>query len=150
MNASRPLFPLCVRAAIGAATLAAGGGLAGCVGNPFGNHPVDPASPVAAEVAQLGRKDGPFPTFNAIPNPPTDVRPAPRYGKEADRVAEAGAALIRETEPGTWTLQDTDAFAEKARRDAGPALDPGDPVQTEAEARALRERATPPPPRTPR
>lgn len=123
--------------------------LAGCVGNPFGSHPVDPSSPVAAEVAQLSRKPGKFPTFASIPNPPTDVRPAPQFGKAATSVSAAGDALIAATQPSTWTLQGTDQFAEKARRDAGPALEPANPATAEAFAKELRERATPPPPRQP-
>ena len=147
MTLSRPFFPNAVRS--GATLIALSGGvlLAGCVGNPFGAHPVDPASPVAAEVAQLSRKGGKFPTFASIPNPPTDVRPAPQFGRAAASVTSAGEALIAATEPSTWTLQGTDQFAEKARRDAGPTLEPAKPAEAEAFARELRERATPPPPR---
>ena len=140
MNAPRLLFPTLI-------ALSGGALLAGCVGNPFGNTAIDQTSPVAADVARLGRQPGKFPTFASIPNPPTDIRPAAQYGMSADRVTAAGDALIRATEPGTWTLQGTDAFAEKARRDAGPAIDPARPGDAEAFARELRERATPPPPR---
>jgi hypothetical protein len=59
----------------------------------------------------------------------------------------AGAALERDTAPDTWTLNATDAFVEKARRDAGPQIEPPKPGDAEAFARELRERATPPPPR---
>ena len=147
MTPSRPLFPNAARCAAGLIALSGGVLLAGCVGNPFGDHKVDPTSPVAAEVTQLSRKDGKFPTFASIPNPPKDVRPAPQFGRAAASVTSAGDALIAATEPSTWTLQATDAFAEKARRDAGPALEPANPAQAEAFAKELRERATPPPPR---
>lgn len=147
MNAPRPLFQSPVRTGL---ILAAVAGLAGCAGNPFRERPVDPASPVAKEVAERIHPKTGFPGFASIPNPPTDLRPAAQYGRQSAQLDAAGKALIAATEPGTWTLQNTDAFAEKARRDAGPPLSPANPGQTEAEAKALRERATPPPPRTSR
>lgn len=147
MNAPRLFFPIAARAAAGLTAAAGALAVGGCVGSPFGEHKVDPASPVAAEVAQLIRKDGKYPTFASIPQPPKDIRPAPQYGRAADQVEQAGQALIAATEPGTWTLDNTEAFAETARRSAGPALDPANPADAEAFARELRERATPPPPR---
>lgn len=147
MNASRPLFPIRVRHA--APLLAAGGCLilGGCMGSPFKDTKVDPASPVAADVARLTREDAKFPTFAGIPKAPNDLRPLAQYGRDADRVLAAGAELMRATAPETWTLQGTDDFAEKARRDAGPQIEPPKPGDAEAFARELRERATPPPPR---
>lgn len=145
MNASRPLFPTVPGAGTALALLAASVLLSGCVGNPFVDAKIDPASPVAADVARLTRQDGKFPTFAGIPKAPTDIRPLAQYGRDADAVLAAGAALERATAPGTWTLQGTDAFADKARRDAGPQIEPPKPGDAEAFARELRERATPPP-----
>ncbi|TAJ73158.1 MAG: hypothetical protein EPO51_05820 [Phenylobacterium sp.] len=119
--------------------------LSGCVGNPFADSKIDPASPVAADVARLTRQDGKFPTFASIPKAPTDIRPLAQYGRDARSVLAEGAALEQATAPGTWTLQGTDDFAEKARRDAGPQIEPPKPGDAEAFARSLRERATPPP-----
>lgn len=147
MNAPRPLFPVAARTAAGLAVAAGCLLSAGCVGNPFGSAKIDPTSPVAADVARLGRQDGKLPTFASIPNPPTDVRPAPQYGRDARRTLAAGDALVAATEPSTWTLKDTATFAEAARRDAGPALQPANPGDAEAFAKSLRDRATPPPPR---
>ena len=144
MNASRPLFPNNLRPLAVAAGCAL---LGGCIGNPFKDAKIDPASPVAPEVARLTRQDAKFPTFTSIPNPPGDIRPPAQYGRSADGVLAAGKALETATAPGTWTLQGTDEFAEKARRDAGPQLEPPKPGDAEAFARELRERATPPPPR---
>jgi hypothetical protein len=121
--------------------------LAGCIGNPFKDAKIDPNSPVAGDVARLTRSDGKYPTFAAIPNPPTDMRPVAQYGQSANDVLAAGQALVTATEPGTWTLQGTDAFAAKARRDVGPQIEPPAPGDAEEFARKLRERATPPPPR---
>lgn len=134
-----------LRAISGAALVAAGLTLSGCAS---GDTKIDPSSPVAAEVARLthGSKAR-MPKFSDIPNPPSDIRPLPRYGKAAAEVQAAGEALIAATAPGTWTLSGTDDFAAKARADAGPELPPANPGDAEAFARALRERATPPPPR---
>ena len=144
MNAPRPLFPIAARIATGLAVACAGALLAGCASS---DTTIDPTSPVAGEVAKLSRQPGKFPSFASIPNPPKDVRPAPQYGVAAKRLTAAGEALIAATEPVTWTLSGTDAFAEAARRDAGPALEPAKPGDAEAFARELRDRATPPPPR---
>lgn len=145
MNASRPLFPTAPGAANALALLAGAILLSGCAGNPFAESKIDPTSPVAGEVARLSREDGKFPTFASIPKTPTDIRPLAQYGQDANAILAAGAALERATAPGTWTLDGTDDFADKARRDAGPQIEPPKPGDAEAFARELRERATPPP-----
>lgn len=147
MNASRPLFPTIPGVATALAIAAGSVLLSGCVGNPFKDTKIDPASPVAGEVARLTRQDGKFPTFASIPKAPTDIRPLAQYGVDANAILAQGAALEAATAPGTWTLQGTDDFADKARRDAGPQIEPPKPGDAEAFARSLRERATPPPPR---
>jgi len=144
MNASRPPFLNAARsAALAGCCLVA----AGCTGVPFTDAKIDPASPVAAEVAKMTRQDAKFPTFAGIPAKPTDVRPVAQYGRDARGVLAAGDAVVTATAPGTWTLQGTESFAERARSDAGPQIEPPKPGDAEAFARALRERATPPPPR---
>ncbi|MBU1377902.1 MAG: hypothetical protein KKA30_18180 [Alphaproteobacteria bacterium] len=147
MNASRPLFPTVPGVANALALLAGSVLLTGCVGNPFAETKIDPASPVAADVARMSRAAGKFPTFASIPKAPTDIRPLAQYGRDAKTILAEGAALEQATAPGTWTLQGTDDFAEKARKDAGPQVEPPKPGDAEAFARSLRERATPPPPR---
>lgn len=145
MNASRPFFPKKPWAGTALAVVAGSLLLGGCVGNPFKDAKVDPASPVAPDVTRLTRQPGKFPTFASIPKAPTDIRPLAQYGRDAYAVLAEGKALTQATAPGTWTLQGTDAFAEKARRDAGPQIEPPKPGDAEAFARELRERATPPP-----
>lgn len=149
MNASRPPFLYAVRSSapgfaglVGVCLVAAG-----CTGVPFTDAKIDPASPVAADVARMTRQDAKFPTFAGIPPKPTDVRPIAQYGRDARGVMAAGEAVVAATEPGTWTLQGTEAFAERGRSDAGPQIEPPKPGDAEAFARELRERATPPPPR---
>ncbi|WP_340645255.1 hypothetical protein [Phenylobacterium sp.] len=123
--------------------------LSGCaVANPFATAAVDPASPVAAEVAAKARASRNYPTFADIPPVPTDVRPLPAFGRAATAVEVAGADLMRETAPGTWTLTGTEAFAGRARDLAGPEIAGAESTTaaTEAFAKAQRARATPPPP----
>lgn len=119
--------------------------LSGCV-HPFKDAIVDPRSPVAAEVAKTVRPDAAYPTFVDFPKKPTGLRPTRQYGSDADKVNTDAAKLIAATTDSTWTLRDTDAFAAKALADAGPVLPPVQPGDTEAFARDLKARATPPPP----
>lgn len=151
MNASRPLLPTAARVVtcLAAYIVAGAGGLmlSGCVGTAFGDAKIDPNSAVAGDVARMTRQGGRFPTFADIPKPPKDLRPVAQYGQDAHAVLAAGEALTQATAPGTWTLDGTDTFAERARDDAGPQFDPPDPAESEAFAREVRERAKPPPPR---
>ena len=121
--------------------------MAGCSSVPFADAKIDPASPVAPDVARMTRSDAKFPTFASIPGKPKDVRPVAQYGTDARSVMAAGDAVVAATAPSTWTLQGTEAFAEKGRADAGPQIEPPKPGDAEAFARELRVRATPPPPR---
>lgn len=130
-------------AAVGAMLTACAGG------SPFATGAVDPSSPVAAEVARLAKPTGPFPKFTDIPPVPTDERPVRAWGQAADQLEAAAARLERETADNTWTLTPgaTEAFAAGAQRQAGPALasDDSTTAASEAFARQIRERATPPP-----
>jgi hypothetical protein len=149
MNASRPTFLNAARSTAPRLALLGGCCLvaAGCTGVPFTDAKIDPASPVAGDVARMTRQDAKFPTFAGIPPKPKDVRPVAQYGRDARSVMAAGDALVAATEPSTWTLQGTESFADRARSDAGPQVEPPKPGDAEAFARELRERATPPPPR---
>ena len=123
--------------------------LAGCASsNPLATLPIDPNSPVAADVARMSRTSGPFPTFADIPPIPTDQRPVAQWGKEARQLEVAGSTLERDTAPKTWTLNGTERFQAQAKAAAGPAIQgnaSSSTAATEAFARQLRERATPPP-----
>lgn len=120
--------------------------LSGCVAAPFRDAQVDPRSPIAAEVAKSVRPDAAYPTFAAFPATPKDIRPHAQYGVAARQVEKEGAALVAATDAGAWTLADTQGFAAQARIDAGPALPQAQPAETEAFAKDLKARATPPPP----
>jgi hypothetical protein len=147
MNASRALFPTFVTAARVAGAGIGCALLAGCIGNPFKDAKVDPASPVAGDVARLTRQPAKYPAFASIPKAPTDIRAPRQYRESAEKILAEGEALREATEPGTWTLQNTEAFAAAARKEAGPPPAADDAGQTDAFVREQRQRATPPPPR---
>lgn len=136
-----------VRRAIG---LLAGGGacalITGCVGNPFANAKVDPSSPVAAEVARVANTERPYPTFASIPSAPKDLRAPRQYGRAASAVEAARNDLEQKTAPDTWSLKDTEAFAEDARKVAGNEAAPRASRESADFAAKQRKRATPPPP----
>jgi hypothetical protein len=117
-----------------------------CAGNPFENAKVDPSSPVAAEVARVANSDRPYPTFASIPSAPKDVRAPRQYGQQASSLEAARNDLERQTAPESWSLTDTEAFAEQARRVAGSEPAPKASSETADFAARQRKRATPPPP----
>jgi|KBSSwiStaDraftv2_1062776.scaffolds.fasta_scaffold165969_2 hypothetical protein len=120
--------------------------LAGCVSEPIASTRVDPASPIAPEVAKLASADKDFPSFNEIPSKPTDLRPPRIYGERAKELEVARNQLDAATAPNTWVLDQTGAFESRARVDAGPDLGAPTNTDTEAFANTIRKRATPPPP----
>jgi len=150
MNAPLRLFAkLSAGPALGgvAACVTLGALLGGCAGNPFAQAPIDPASPVAADIAHMVKVPGQDPTFASIPPVPKEERKLADWGRAADQLEVAGAKLDRETAPNTWTLTGTEGFAARARAQTGPDLDTSTSTTTasEAFAKELRERATPPP-----
>ena len=71
-----------------------------------------------------------------------------KFGVAAAETVGVRDDVIAKTDPNTWTLKEgeTTTFAGQGRTAAGPELAPSDPTATEAFARELRKRATPPPP----
>ena len=119
-----------------------------CISRALSDITIDPSSPIAPEAAKLSRNNAPFPKFSQIPAVPKDVRPVKQFGVAAAETVKVRDDLIAKTEPNTWTLKsgDTTTFAGQGRTAAGPEVAPSDPAVTEAFARELRKRATPPPP----
>ena len=68
--------------------------------------------------------------------------------KAADQLEVAAAKVERNTAPNTWTLSGTERFVTRARSQAGPdiGVEASTTPSSEAFAKELRERATPPPP----
>lgn len=121
--------------------------LSGCAASPFATAQVDPASPVAAEVAKMARASTDYPSFSEIPPLPADQRPLREFGRAADQLEMASAKLDRETAPDTWTLTGTERFVNRAQALVAPGgdIDGSTRAASEAFARQIRERATPPP-----
>jgi hypothetical protein len=148
MNAAHRLFVIARPAGRLAGVLAALG-LSGCLSsNPLATAPVDPRSPVAGEVAKLATADHNFPSFADIPPVPTDQRPLKAWGRSASQIAAQGVQLEQQTAANTWVLTGTESFAANARRQVDPAPESAESTTaaTEAYAREMRKRATPPPP----
>ena len=120
--------------------------LSACGSIPFSSAGMDPTSPIADEAAGLARSRTAYPRFSDIPKLPTDQRPLREFGRAADRLKTARADLESRTGPDSWTLTGGEDFGARARA-ALPPAEPIDPADSEALARQLRERATPPPPR---
>ena len=133
------------RALLGCASLAVLA--AGCAANPFSEAKVDPHSAVAEDVARMAHESREFPTFAEIPPMPAAQRPIAEWGTAADELEIAGAKVEQATAPNTWTLSGTERFVARARSQAGPDIgsDASTTPASEAFAKELRERATPPP-----
>lgn len=127
--------------------------LAACVTvdafEPGANATIDTSSPAAAAVAAAVADPGPRPTFANIPEIPTDVRPASAWrqafdDQEADRLFTQGNVA-----EDTWSLSATEAFAADLRARVAEvdvhAPTDAEMAESDAYARALRARATPPP-----
>lgn len=115
---------------------------------PFRTVPINETSPAAEQIKTVLAKPGDYPTFAGIPAVPTDLPTADAFKTEIRDQQAAGAALLRDTAPETWTLDASDAFAARAQSDAGagdihPPTD-AEIAESEAFAKAMRDRARPP------
>jgi hypothetical protein len=148
MNVSHTVLMKIGRSAALVGCAAVGGLLGGCaVQAPFGATLVVQTSPIAAEVASKAEANQNFPQFTDIPPAPADLRPAKAWGAAAADSEVARDQLMTQTADETWTLSETDRFAESAALEAGPAVAEGasTTAATEAFAAEMRRRATPPP-----
>ena len=94
------------------------------------------------------RHPGPYPKFADIPKIPTDVPPPSAWRAEVADLQQRRARVVTEAAALPAPLADTQPFADKSRALATAPLEPAPPdadQQTQADAAALRERATPPP-----
>ncbi|MDP1631584.1 MAG: hypothetical protein Q8L66_09215 [Caulobacter sp.] len=131
---------------------AATGMLCGCVAlpkiEPGASAGIDSRSTAAGRVADEIRTPGPWPTFAGIPQAPTDVRDAEAWRAAVAEQQADGLYVQRNAAQSTWSLSATEAFAAAARAEANPlglqAPTAAEMAESEAYARALRKRATPP------
>ncbi|HEX6865798.1 MAG TPA: hypothetical protein VF122_01060 [Caulobacteraceae bacterium] len=116
---------------------------------PYADAPVDPNSSAAAAIQAQASQPATFPTFEGIPETPTDLRTAEGWRMAVSEVEGDGVGLLNATAPSTWSLNDTEGFAARMQSliDFDPADVPsaGQAAETEAWAARMRARATPPP-----
>jgi hypothetical protein len=118
--------------------------------SPFATRPVDAQSPIAADVSAASAADTAYPTFSDIPAAPKDVRTPEAWRSAVTGALKDKRVLETQAAANPQTLTNPEGFADAAR--ARAATRPGDVpgpesrAETEAFAKALRERATPPPP----
>lgn len=120
--------------------------LTACVADPFKDAAIDPASPAAAAVSAELAKPGDYPTFESVPKRPTDLRKPEQYRRTVDEMEALAAEVNSSAGQSGTTVQDTESFADKTRKAAGPAAsETSTTPSSEAAAEALRDRAKPPP-----
>jgi hypothetical protein len=116
---------------------------------PLDTPPVDPASPAAAQVEAVLKEPGGFPRFSDIPQIPSDLPASEAFKADVQDQEAEGLATAQAAAPETWHLDASDAFAARARSDAaaGGIRPPtqAEIAESEAFARAMRDRAKPPP-----
>lgn len=117
---------------------------------PGADAAIDPTSSAASAVGAAIADRGPWPTFADIPEIPADLRSAEAWREAVAEQEAAGLLTRRDTAPQTWSLAGTEAFAADLRARVAE-IDVQAPTEAEmaesaAYARALRARATPPPP----
>ncbi|CAN1497303.1 hypothetical protein MCEMIH16_00383 [Caulobacteraceae bacterium] len=150
MNADARTFWRTARLALLAS---AASGLTACAGlpelEPGANAAIDPKSAAAPAVEAVLNNPGPWPTFAGIPELPEDVRNAAAWKAAIEDQEAEGLYTSRSAAEDTWSLTATEAFEARARAEANPlglkAPTDAEMAESEAYARALRKRATPPP-----
>lgn len=132
--------------------IAAAAALAGCASNPSrasSGTAVDKTSPAAPAIAELPKTLGPFPRWSQFPRGPQPAPPPSEIASSVANLQAAQASLLASASQLQWTLSGTATFAQSARAQINPeyaAPAPADEsAQVEAYAKALREKATPPP-----
>jgi hypothetical protein len=109
----------------------------------------DPNSQVVKDVLYATAHPGPYPKFADIPKIPTDVPPASAWRTDVADLQQRELKLESQVAALPPVEADTEPFAARNRALApstSEAPGPDSEQQTQDEAEALRERATPPPP----
>lgn len=140
------------RFAAACAAIAAAAALAGCASNPShasSRAAVDKTSPAAPAIAELPRTLGPYPRWSQFPRGPQPTPPPSEIASSVADLQAAQANLLASAGQLQWTLSGTTSFAQAARAQINPEYaapaPAGESAQVEAYAKALREKATPPP-----
>lgn len=125
--------------------------LAGCASEPdvAARSKIPPDSKIAAAIAAARARPLPAPKFTDIPKAPTTLKP-PGAWAEADAELNRSGQELNAAAQQLSPPSDPNAWAQGATASSGlDAIQPPGPdnsARLEAQARAMRERATPPPP----
>ena len=105
------------------------------------------SSAAAAVCAGPAAAPSAYPSFCSIPPAPKNVRPAEAFRAQVVTTRLAGAVLVRDSSPETWSLAGTGDFTETARREAEPPPPPAalGPAATAAFLAKAKAKAEPPP-----
>lgn len=129
---------------------AAAAGLSACASmDPFERR-TDPASPAAAEVERIVDAEREYPRWSRFPAEPTGVPEPAHFAVEVASLQASQNALVADVGRIQWYLRgDTRAWAQSVRDVIDPQYaqpaPPNAAAEAEAWARALREKAVPPP-----
>jgi hypothetical protein len=146
----RKIMTLGLRRSALAALAATAAGLSGCASmDPF-EREVDPSSPAAAEVRRVVDAQREYPRWSEFPKAPQDVPQPAEFAVQVASLQQSQNALMADAARIEWYLTgDTSAWARVARSAIDPQYaqpaPPNAAAEAEAWARALRERAVPPP-----
>ena len=116
----------------------------------LGPPPIDPTSAVAQDVQRASSQNGPFPEFNDVPRPPTDVRPVSAWSRSIYDTLRLRRQMIVEAALAGPAPTDTVAFFQETKAHTTPPILPSAATasqldsQTDAFAVGVRQRATPP------
>jgi hypothetical protein len=103
------------------------------------------AREIATQAEQVSRTPGPYPSFCSIPPAPTDLRSPVAWAAAVNDVNTAGAEIQADAAVAFSPNESTDSFVGTAQREVTPPAPITTPSSTEAFARSMRGRATPPP-----
>jgi hypothetical protein len=103
------------------------------------------AREIAAQAELVSRTPGPYPSFCSIPPAPTDLRSPVAWAAAVNDVNAAGAQTQADAASAFSPNESTESFVGAAQREAAPPAPVTMPSSTEAFARSMRGRATPPP-----
>jgi hypothetical protein len=101
-------------------------------------------SPAAQAILDADQHPGRYPTFQEIPPVPQDVRPSQAWRSAVASIKADNATLQAQVAADPPTLSNSEAWAAQKAAQATPPPPPEGP-STEDYARALRDRAKPPP-----
>jgi hypothetical protein len=108
---------------------------------------IKPPSPVTTNAMAGAEAESAYPTFEAIPPTPKDVRSFDAWKASIADIKAVGVEMNAAAAAEPWTLSDTEAWAARERAIAMPPapVTAADDASTDAIVAQMRERAKQPP-----